>query len=129
MVYVASARKVELTSVSSERRFSDQFDPADPVLAAVRGDAGLAVAWRDQKIAARSSQHWGAPGCHEFGGEDVGGCAPADDLAGPMIAAVLDAMMILDGVGAQVGLLREGLATQSVGVLVRSAQPGAWRAG
>ena len=55
--------------------------------------------------------------------EDLGGGAPAEDLAGAMVEALLDGEQISPGVDAQIGPLGEVLAQQPVGVLVGPSLP------
>jgi hypothetical protein len=55
--------------------------------------------------------------------EYLGRCLPAEGFAGPGVECVSDRLELVGGPPGQVGALREVLAQQPVGVLVRSPLP------
>src|SRR4051794_10519437 len=59
--------------------------------------------------------------------EGFDGSPPAENLAGSTVQGVSDGLELLGVPAGQVGALREVLAQQAVGVLVRAALPGAVR--
>lgn len=57
--------------------------------------------------------------------ERFGGCLPAECFSWSSVQGVSDCLDLLGAPAGQVGSLREVLAQQAVGVLVRAALPGA----
>src|SRR4051794_36667507 len=66
-------------------------------------------------------------GCSEELVESLGRCSPAQGLSRPAVEGDRHGCKVLGAVHAEVGALREVLAQQPVGVLVRAALPGAVR--
>lgn len=62
------------------------------------------------------------------GTRELGGCSPPECLSRAVVEAVLDDAQGVDAVSRQIGALREALAQQADGVLVRAALPWAGRA-
>src|SRR3954465_10665282 len=64
-------------------------------------------------------------GCSEELVESLGRCSPAQGLSRPAVEGDRHGCQVVGAVHAEVGALREVLAQQPVGVLVRAALPGA----